>query len=102
MAAKFYQPVAAAHSEGEGLVSLELHDGTVYQGYSFGAKKSVAGELGMFSFLIEPILQELQPEFHTNTHISQYFRQAWLDTRNQVRRMPFRILPILEIHRLLK
>jgi carbamoyl-phosphate synthase/aspartate carbamoyltransferase len=27
------------------LVSLELQDGAVYQGYSFGAKKSVAGEL---------------------------------------------------------
>jgi len=29
----------------EGLISLELEDGTVYQGYSFGAQKSVAGEL---------------------------------------------------------
>lgn len=29
----------------EKLVSLELEDGTVYQGYSFGADKSVAGEL---------------------------------------------------------
>jgi len=58
MAAKFYQPVAAAHSEGEGLISLELHDGTVYQGYSFGAEKSVAGELGILSFSIGPILQE--------------------------------------------
>ncbi|RAK97507.1 bifunctional carbamoylphosphate synthetase/aspartate transcarbamylase [Aspergillus ibericus CBS 121593] len=27
------------------MVSLELEDGTVYQGYSFGAEKSVAGEL---------------------------------------------------------
>ncbi|OJJ45016.1 hypothetical protein ASPZODRAFT_667916 [Penicilliopsis zonata CBS 506.65] len=27
------------------LVALELEDGTVYQGYSFGAEKSVAGEL---------------------------------------------------------
>jgi carbamoyl-phosphate synthase/aspartate carbamoyltransferase len=27
------------------LISLELQDGTVYQGHSFGAKKSVAGEL---------------------------------------------------------
>ncbi len=56
MAAKFYQPVAAAHSEDEGLISLELHDGTVYQGYSFGAEKSVAGELGIMSFPIGPIL----------------------------------------------
>lgn len=29
----------------DGLISLELQDGVVYQGYSFGAKKSVAGEL---------------------------------------------------------
>ncbi|KAH8809407.1 hypothetical protein F5884DRAFT_734528 [Xylogone sp. PMI_703] len=29
----------------DGLISLELEDGAVYQGYSFGAKKSVAGEL---------------------------------------------------------
>ncbi|KAK2752891.1 hypothetical protein FQN54_008044 [Arachnomyces sp. PD_36] len=29
----------------EKLVSLELEDGTVYQGYSFGADRSVAGEL---------------------------------------------------------
>lgn len=29
----------------EGLMSLELEDGAVYQGYSFGAHKSVAGEL---------------------------------------------------------
>jgi carbamoyl-phosphate synthase/aspartate carbamoyltransferase len=43
---KFYTPVAASHGKDEGLISLELHDGTVYQGYSFGAeKKSIAGEL---------------------------------------------------------
>jgi carbamoyl-phosphate synthase/aspartate carbamoyltransferase len=29
----------------QGLVSLECQDGTVYQGYGFGAKKSAAGEL---------------------------------------------------------
>ncbi len=29
----------------EGPISLELEDGTVYEGYSFGAEKSVAGEL---------------------------------------------------------
>ena len=29
----------------EGIISLELEDGTVYQGYSYGAQKSVAGEL---------------------------------------------------------
>lgn len=29
----------------EKLLALELEDGTVYQGYSFGAEKSVAGEL---------------------------------------------------------
>ncbi|CAG8954741.1 hypothetical protein HYFRA_00004666 [Hymenoscyphus fraxineus] len=44
---KVYAPVAAKHLEGsdDGLISLELQDGVVYQGYSFGAKKSVAGEL---------------------------------------------------------
>ncbi|KAI9745622.1 MAG: hypothetical protein M1818_001156 [Claussenomyces sp. TS43310] len=31
--------------EGEGLISLELQDGAVYQGYSFGAPRSIAGEL---------------------------------------------------------
>jgi len=32
-------------SADETLVTLELADGSAYQGYSFGAKKSVAGEL---------------------------------------------------------
>jgi len=46
MTEKLYPPVAASHGKDEGLISLELQDGTVYQGYSFGAeKKSVAGEL---------------------------------------------------------
>jgi carbamoyl-phosphate synthase/aspartate carbamoyltransferase len=47
MAVQLYPPVAAPILNGkdEGLISLELQDGTVYQGYSFGAKKSVAGEL---------------------------------------------------------
>lgn len=31
--------------EDEGLICLELEDGSLYQGYSFGAKKSIAGEL---------------------------------------------------------
>jgi len=40
-----YPPVTAQALD-EGLISLELQDGVVYQGYSFGApKKSVAGEL---------------------------------------------------------
>lgn len=43
---ELYQPVAAQiDGKEQVLVSLELEDGTVYQGYSFGAKKSVAGEL---------------------------------------------------------
>ena len=29
----------------ERLMTLELQDGTAYQGYSFGAEKSVSGEL---------------------------------------------------------
>ena len=45
--ADVHPPVTAQILNGkdEGLISLELQDGTVYQGYSFGAKKSVAGEL---------------------------------------------------------
>lgn len=31
--------------EDERLVTIELEDGTAYQGYSFGAHKSVSGEL---------------------------------------------------------
>jgi carbamoyl-phosphate synthase / aspartate carbamoyltransferase len=47
MAEQLYPPVAAQSLNGhdEGLISLELQDGAVYQGYSFGARKSVAGEL---------------------------------------------------------
>lgn len=32
-------------SDDDGLVCLELQDGSTYQGYSFGAQKSIAGEL---------------------------------------------------------
>lgn len=32
-------------SEDEGLICLEIEDGSAYQGYSFGAKKTIAGEL---------------------------------------------------------
>lgn len=43
---QLYPPIAAKlEAEDSTLVSLELQDGVVYQGYSFGAKKSVAGEL---------------------------------------------------------
>ncbi|CCD52757.1 similar to isoaspartyl dipeptidase [Botrytis cinerea T4] len=47
MAELVFPPVAAPILNGtdEGLISLELKDGTIYQGYSFGAQKSVAGEL---------------------------------------------------------
>jgi len=47
MAELVFPPVAAQilDAQDEGLISLELKDGSVYQGYSFGAKKSVAGEL---------------------------------------------------------
>jgi carbamoyl-phosphate synthase/aspartate carbamoyltransferase len=43
----FFPPVTAEmlDTKHEGLISLELQDGTVFQGYSFGAKNSVAGEL---------------------------------------------------------
>lgn len=42
-----FSPASSAPSETteRRLVSLELKDGTVYQGYSFGAEKSAAGEL---------------------------------------------------------
>jgi carbamoyl-phosphate synthase/aspartate carbamoyltransferase len=47
MAATLYRPATARISEAEsqGLVTLELEDGSTYQGYSFGAQKSIAGEL---------------------------------------------------------
>ncbi|EFX03019.1 bifunctional pyrimidine biosynthesis protein [Grosmannia clavigera kw1407] len=43
----FFSPASSTPSETseQRLVSLELKDGTVYQGYSFGAEKSAAGEL---------------------------------------------------------
>lgn len=47
MARNPYPPVSAQllGAADEGLISLELEDGTIYQGYSYGAPKSVAGEL---------------------------------------------------------
>lgn len=48
MAAVELQPPAVArlsNSEDGRLVCLELQDGSTYQGYSFGAEKSIAGEL---------------------------------------------------------
>jgi carbamoyl-phosphate synthase/aspartate carbamoyltransferase len=42
------QPPASARqfgAEDDGLVCLELEDGSTFQGYSFGAQKSIAGEL---------------------------------------------------------
>ncbi|KAK8010386.1 aspartate carbamoyltransferase catalytic subunit [Apiospora arundinis] len=46
MATVFHQPATAriVGDNDEGLMCLELEDGSVYQGYSFGAKKSIAGE----------------------------------------------------------
>ncbi|KAI2780820.1 carbamoyl-phosphate synth [Daldinia loculata] len=42
-----YQPASArvVDSKDEGLMCLDLQDHSSYQGYSFGAKKSIAGEL---------------------------------------------------------
>lgn len=49
MATSSFFPPATASVAGSGddeqLVCLELQDGSAYQGYSFGAKKSIAGEL---------------------------------------------------------
>ncbi|KAJ4300377.1 Carbamoyl-phosphate synthase [Collariella sp. IMI 366227] len=42
-----HRPATAriASTESQGLVTLELEDGSAYQGYSFGAPKSISGEL---------------------------------------------------------
>ncbi|KAK4155799.1 protein pyrABCN [Chaetomidium leptoderma] len=47
MAATLFRPATAriANAESQGLVTLELEDGAAYQGYSFGAPKSISGEL---------------------------------------------------------
>lgn len=47
MASITHRPATAriADTENEGMVCLELEDGSAYQGYSFGAPKSIAGEL---------------------------------------------------------
>lgn len=47
MAATAFRPATApiASAEPQGLVTLELEDGSAYQGYSFGAPKSISGEL---------------------------------------------------------
>lgn len=44
---EFYRPATApiANTDSQGLVTLELEDGAAYQGYSFGAPKSISGEL---------------------------------------------------------
>lgn len=47
MASKAYPPASARlhETKPEDLICLELEDGLAFQGYSFGARKSVAGEL---------------------------------------------------------
>ncbi len=47
MAATLFRPATARVSNAgpQGLVTLELEDGSAYQGYSFGAPKSISGEL---------------------------------------------------------
>ncbi|KAH0496778.1 hypothetical protein TgHK011_004124 [Trichoderma gracile] len=45
MAVQVLQPASASYGADERLVSLELEDGSTYRGYSFGAEKSIAGEL---------------------------------------------------------
>ena len=47
MATTALPPASArmASAEDEGRICLELEDGSAYQGYSFGAHKSIAGEL---------------------------------------------------------
>lgn len=48
MAGQLFRPATAsiaADPQTERLITLELEDGVAYQGYSFGAPKSIAGEL---------------------------------------------------------
>jgi len=47
MASMVYRPasVPIGGTKSEGMTCLELEDGTVYQGFSFGAPKSISGEL---------------------------------------------------------
>jgi carbamoyl-phosphate synthase/aspartate carbamoyltransferase len=45
MAVQLRAPSSARLAGDDGLICLELEDGTTYQGYSFGAPKSIAGEL---------------------------------------------------------
>jgi carbamoyl-phosphate synthase / aspartate carbamoyltransferase len=47
MAATVFPPASARNLDAEEprYMCLELHDGVAYQGYSFGAEKSIAGEL---------------------------------------------------------
>lgn len=47
MASKAYPPASARlhETKPDDLVCLELQDGLAFQGYSFGARKSIAGEL---------------------------------------------------------
>lgn len=47
MAPMLYPPASAriVDSDDEGDICLELEDGSAYQGYSFGARKTIAGEL---------------------------------------------------------
>lgn len=45
MAVQLLKPASASYGSNERLVCLELEDGSTYEGYSFGAEKSIAGEL---------------------------------------------------------
>lgn len=47
MPSAVFRPATAPipYTDSDGMVCLELEDGTAYQGYSFGAPKSIAGEL---------------------------------------------------------
>ena len=45
MSVQLQPPSSARLTSDDGLICLELEDGSTYQGYSFGAPKSIAGEL---------------------------------------------------------
>jgi len=79
MAEKLYPPVAAKILNGtdEGLISLELQDGTVYQGYSFGAKKSVAGEL-VFQTVRIKILEFISSQSSYRVLLWRMFHSCWI------------------------
>ncbi len=87
--AAFYPPVTAPPSpfsddaarEEDTLISLELQDGVVYQGYSFGAKKSCAGEC---KYTRHPVrMAHLPPLMLAYGYMQWSSRRAWWATQSR-------------------